>query len=323
MNLLTLCIVLMLSISKEGVSVSTRHLGKRMATAFASSAFFVSGSISNPDVPAAYARGAAYKVDSSYDNSDTTFQEQLKVLETLQKKEQAIVVQKASRGLADEELDLINGDIITKGVVILEARNSDTLRLNPADYPQGLPRASSLNGDFDNKNAALIISVVGRDGPPVAAQKFPLANLKFPFEFVVTTDDLMFPYNKDVWLRSPLSKDSVAITAVLDTDGILSTPNAGDMFGFSIADPVRAKKGDKGDKGETSIMVGPPGAGTEKLERNPVNVPVNLKSDGKAYNEADFNLLARVDSELARLAAARSEPTATSLQQPSSGARPP
>ena len=55
------------------------------------------------------------------------------------------------------------------------------------------------------------------------AKSLKLSNLQFPVPFQLTTDDLIFPYNADIWRQSPLSKDTIAVTAILDSDGKLST----------------------------------------------------------------------------------------------------
>jgi len=82
------------------------------------------------------------------------------------------------------------------------------------------------------------------------------------------------------WKKSPLSKDSISITAILDCDGLLSQPNACERFGFAISDPIKVDN---------------------DITRTEAKITVSLRSDGKQYDENDLELLNRLDSELQRL----------------------
>ena len=132
--------------------------------------------------------------------------------------------------------------------------------------------------------------------------------------------------------------DSIALTAILDADGILSTPDITDRFGFAISDPI--KNSNSQDETKTKPRIVP--------LRNEAKISINLKSDGKQsmtffqytfhhifictlyytlsytpsnttlihtsrfppthppgkeYTAEDVELLQRVDNELARMAA--------------------
>ena len=66
---------------------------------------------------------------------------------------------------------------------------------NAVDYPFGYSEAASLDDAFRDIKAFLYISVVGKNGPPVAAKGYRLNTIKFPYECTISTSDLLFPYN--------------------------------------------------------------------------------------------------------------------------------
>ena len=120
-------------------------------------------------------------------NADLSFQDQLKVVQALQ------VEQQVNR--VDEERKVekkTNNDIIAKGLVALPASSSEDV--DPISFPLGFIEATSLDAQYGNKEATLIITAVGRSGPPVAAAKYDLTKTKFPFYFEISTKDLIFPY---------------------------------------------------------------------------------------------------------------------------------
>lgn len=213
--------------------------------------------------------------DDGEETKQQSLKEQLKAVQALQLQEQVRVVKQAKRGKETEALDFNDVDMIVKGVVTIRADGASAV-----DYPLGYPDASSVDEAFGDKQSYLYITVVGKNGPPVAAKRFRLNAVKFPFEFRVSTDDLLFPYTRDTWLKSPLSKGPVACTAVIDKDGVLATSSDIDRFGFAISDPV--------NKDDT-------------FSRTLANVDINLKSDGKPYSQSDLEILSRVDSEIERL----------------------
>lgn len=232
---------------------------------------------------------------------DSTLQDQLKVIQALQSEGQRDRILEAEKQELTREDESSDDVILARGIVSL-ATTGLANRVDPSEFPFGFERADALDSKFADKKAALIITAVGRNGPPVAAKKLPLAGLQFPFVFKLTDEDLIFPYNRDVWINSPLSKDSVAITCILDTDGVLATPDSADRFGFAISDPMkpdsRGMPKDKEAKSERSK------AGKPLLVplRGEAKISINLKSDGKNYTSSETELLSRVDSELERLA---------------------
>lgn len=209
------------------------------------------------------------------DQQQQSLKDQLKAVQALQLQEQVRVVKQAKRGKETESLEFNDVDTIVNGIATLRADGASAV-----EYPLGYPDATSVDEAFGGKQAYLYISIVGKNGPPVAAKRYRLNTVKFPFEFKVTTDDLLFPYSRETWLKSPLSKGPVACTAVIDRDGALVTASDVDRFGFAIADPVNMN---------------------DAFSRSLANVEINLKSDGKTYSKSDLEILSRVDSEIERL----------------------
>lgn len=154
--------------------------------------------------------------DDDISSPSSSLEEQLKAVQALQVKRQTVTVLKAQKGISTEELDFIDSQIIVKGLISLAPNVDGT---DKTQYPLGLESPVSYDDIFSNNKASLIITVVGKEGPPFAVKRLPLAALKFPLEFSITTDDLMFPYLEKSYFASQISKGPVACTAVLDTDG--------------------------------------------------------------------------------------------------------
>jgi hypothetical protein len=151
---------------------------------------------------------------------------------------------------------------------------------DPKLFPYGLPDASSYDATFTNDKATLFVLAVGRDGPPLAAQRILMKDIKFPFAFEVLSEDLIFPYTKEAWLASSNSKDTIALTVIISPDNLLATPNAVERIGFALSEPIQV-------------------AGT--FGRTTANINVNGKVDTKLYTEEEKTLLAGVDRELDRI----------------------
>lgn len=208
-------------------------------------------------------------------NSDSSLQDQLKVVQALQVEEQINRV--------DNERKIVkksnnNNFLIAKGLIALPASTNEDV--DPLSFPLGFMEATSLDSSYGSKDAALFITAIGKQGPPLAAQKYSLNQIKFPFYFEITSDDLLFPYTPAAFVKNPISKDAIAVTAIIDCDGILSTPNTCERFGFAISDPIKVD---------------------DLITRTEAKITVSLKSDGKPYDDKDIELLSRVDSELKRL----------------------
>ena len=72
-------------------------------------------------------------------------------------------------------------------------------------YPDGYTDIKSLDPNL--QNSKLFITVIGKGSLPVASKKINnIHKLSFPLAFEITSEDLLFPYNLDAWLKSPLSK---------------------------------------------------------------------------------------------------------------------
>ena len=151
---------------------------------------------------------------------------------------------------------------------------------DPKLFPYGLPDASSYDATFSNDKATLFVLAVGRDGPPLAAQRILMKDIKFPYAFEVLSEDLIFPYTKEAWLASSNSKDTIALTVIISPDNLLATPNAVERIGFALSEPIQV-------------------AGT--FGRTTANINVNGKVDTKLYTEEEKTLLAGVDRELDRI----------------------
>eukprot|EP01041_Mallomonas_annulata_P009873 gene9873-20539_t len=215
--------------------------------------------------------------------ADQTLQDQLKVIQVLQVQQQkesldTQLQEEVNRGATYEI-----GDLLARGVVTLPPPAG----ADPTQYPLGLPDAGALDSELNNDKAVIYLTAVGREGPPVAAKRFLLNDITFPFRFEITTNDLLFPYTPEAWRKASASSDTVAVTCILDADGSLTTPSAGDRFGFAISDPE-------------------PLSGS--FQRSEAKVSVNLKSDGRPYSEEEMEVLSRLDRELSRLEALRALP---------------
>lgn len=210
--------------------------------------------------------------------ADSTFQDQLRVVQAQQVNEQ---VNRVDEERKIEKNNKDNNDIIGLGLVALPASSNE--EVDPIAYPLGFADATSLDSKYSSKEASLIITAVGKQSNfPLAGKKYELNKIKFPFYFEITTKDLMFPYTAlSEADRRKLSTDSVAITAILDCDGKLSTSDACERFGFSISDPIKLD----------GVM-----------SRTEAKITTSFRNDGKEYNNAnDVELLERVDAELKRL----------------------
>ena len=139
-------------------------------------------------------------------------------------------------------------------------------------------KATDIDQSYDSEDASLFILAVGREGPPLAAKKYHLNQLQFPFVFEITSDDLIFPYTQDAWLKSSNSKDTIAITAIVSSSKNLGEPSNTEKFGFGLSEPV--------------VFAG-------VLSRSPAKVIIQDKIDKNLYSSEELNLLTNVDKELA------------------------
>jgi hypothetical protein len=219
--------------------------------------------------------------------SAETLQDQLKVIQALQTEQQK---ERVIQTLNEERKQALEADVlVARGTITLPPTGLAN-GVDPTQLPFGFAEAASIDPEFGNEKAALIITAVGRNGPPVAAKKLKLAGLQFPLSFDLTDRDLMFPYTREAWLKSPLSKDSISVTCILDTDGKLVTPSSVDRFGFAISDYIEAKT----DYANKDLN-------REKPERALAQVSINLKSDGRSYSKEELETLTRVDAEIDRI----------------------
>ena len=220
-----------------------------------------------------------------FDESDS-LQNQLSILRE-KKRLDVVTVQKQQLENHRKDFASCKDNIIAKAVVtlspVIASENSGSSTIDPSKYPLGLPYPTDIDLRFEDESIvgipSLIITAVGRDGPPLAAKKFRLKDIsEFPLYVELSTGDLLFPYSEDVWKNSPLRKDSISVTSILDTDGVLAaTASSADSFGFAISDAI------------------PP-----EGNRREAKVEVTFKSGTQPYSSSEKELLSRVDVQLAQ-----------------------
>lgn len=235
---------------------------------------------------------------------DTSLRDQLRVLQVLQVDDQNRKLQageedsKSKKNFEAGEVVLVHGT-----VSLIPPVGVDTTQ-----YPLGYSRARDLEASLSANKACLILTAVGREGPPLAAKKYnQLDDLEFPLVFDITTKNLIFPYTKEAYLKSKVGEDSLAVTAVLDEDCLLTTNSATSHFGFALSDPKPVTSFKTINREDLLLEDGPISATglaatpkSDGLLRTQANVAVRLKSDGKQYNDEETDMLSRIDRELSR-----------------------
>lgn len=175
--------------------------------------------------------------------------------------------------------------------MILLTPNEDN-NFDMKNFPNGLLKISDLNEELNTDKSRLFVLAVGREGPPVAALRYNLKDLSFPFVFEVTSDNLIFPYTPEAWLKSSNSKDTVALTAILSADEYLATPSNTEWVGFGLSEPI--------------VIAGTNGRTTAKLA-------VSNKIDKSLYTAIEVSNLGGIDKALDRLQGIVTEPLDVSL----------
>lgn len=209
------------------------------------------------------------------------FVDQLQELQSVNVEKQKLDLEKQETEMMTKELQYPAGKLIARGVITLS-----TDGLKSSEFPYGLEKASLIDSEFGKDNAALFILAVGREGPPVAAKRIKLAEQSFPLVFEITTDDLLFPYTPQAWEESSLSKDSVAITAIMNSQGKLSNPEAVQRIGFAISEPT--------------VFAGTP-------QRTSASISLAGKIDTRLYTTQELDILSGIDDGLERLEAAKTD----------------
>jgi hypothetical protein len=133
----------------------------------------------------------------------------------------------------------------------------------------------------------VIVTKLLSTGPPLAAKRYKLNSLQFPFVFEITSADLLFPYTEEAWLKSTNSKDTVAMTAIISTSPLLGKPADTERAGFGISEPITF-------------------AGV--LTRTGGQLSVQDKVDMSLYSKEDLALLDSVDKALAEREAVTAAP---------------
>jgi hypothetical protein len=280
-----------------------------------------------PDICLAQPGVRSVAPDRTYDR---TFEDQLKVISALQ-------VEKQIDGVRErKEKDQLrekgaSDSVIATGIVALPPPSGKGIDVT--QYPLGYARANLLENSFEAEDAALIITAVPASGPPFAAKIVRNLNKQdFPYPFSIRTSDLIFPYTEAAWRRSPLARKSVSLTAILDPDGKLTTPDDA-HFGFATSSIDTSSESSKGvtearlDSGagvgegasfkrreKSGKLVAESGAESVAgdfarvdetkaeetlLPRREARVSVSLKADGNPYSASELDLLGRIDAFLA------------------------
>ena len=205
-----------------------------------------------------------------------------------------------------------------------------------SQYPLGYVKANMLENSFESDDSALIITAVPINGPPFAAKIVrDLKKQDFPYPFSLRTSDLIFPYTASAWKSSPMSRKSISLTAILDPDGKLATPDDA-HFGFATSSIDNTSRGSedvaevtldsdtgvgegasfrRNEKSGTLVSesIPVPSSGNfalsarkmEKetkealLPRREARISISLKADASPYNDRELELLERIDSFLA------------------------
>lgn len=222
------------------------------------------------------------------------------------------VIIDAQRQVMDSSLqkDYVSGSQVAKAIVSLVSTKS----------PKGLEDGTLVDPSFDNPDAALICTAIGKHESPVAAKKFHLQGLHFPVFLELSVKDLMEPHTVESWLTSSLSQDNIAVTCIIDPDGKLATPEVSDRYGFGISDlnePEEQEKKQEVEENEVAEVStktavkqqqekqnNREGAEAEEeipLTREEVHINLNFRSDGRPYSETEMQLMEKIDTELERL----------------------
>lgn len=197
-----------------------------------------------------------------------TFQEQLKEIQNQKTSVQKEMLAKGEETSMTRQLTYPEGKLIARGVVSLEVKPS---------LEFGYYEAKDLDAAYEGEDSTMFILGVGREGPPLAAKRLKLKDLKFPYTFELTTDDLLFPYTESAWMSSEFRKDTIATTAIISTGNQISVPSQSERYGFGISDPTNF-------------------AG--QVTRSPAKMNVVGKVDGSLYTPDDVKLLSSIDRGL-------------------------
>lgn len=218
-------------------------------------------------------------LSAAADSQSGSLENQLKVVQALQLSKQKEDVQQADSKAMSSELLMEEGQLVARGVIQLTSKD-----WNKEALPLGYSNSLDIDGAYSAESGSLIVLAVGREGgTPLAAHRYELnpkkgEKLKFPHVFQVTTDDLIFPYNKEAWLSSRNRADTIAVSAFLTPDYRLAIPNESVRVGFGLSDPITV-------------------AG--KLTRSSANINVQEKLDPKLYTEEEVSVLSNIDTSLA------------------------
>lgn len=177
--------------------------------------------------------------------------------------------------LIAKEIAYPAGRLVAKGSITLKNQDSQAL-------PLGFRSAADIDAVYTSNDASLFVLAIGREGPVLAAKKYPLKDLQFPMVFELVSSDLLPPNTEESWAESANSKDSVALTAIISSSGALAQPQGFERIGLGVSDPVTFA-----------------GAKIRSTARINVFDKLNLK----LYTPKEIDLLSAVDDELAKRAA--------------------
>lgn len=210
--------------------------------------------------------------------ADESLTDQLRNLQSNQIASTKVRIETEEADSIARALQYPDGFLIGRGIVTLvedEAGNRN---------PYGVSDTYIVNADVGKDDATVFLLAVGREGPPLAAKKITNVNsMKFPMVVEITCDDLLFPYTASAYKQSSNRGDTIALTAILSADGKLATASPSDRLGFGQSEPVNI-------------------AGVSA--RTTASLIMNKRIDLSLYSKDEIALLASIDDELDRKAAA-------------------
>ena len=221
--------------------------------------------------------GALSLSSSSSSSPLPSLQEQLERIQDSKAKLQKSILEAKEMESIGRQLKYEDGKLIAKGSIILSTENLNNV--NKKDFPLGFDSPSAYSDEFNKGTPTLFILGVGREGPPLAAKRYQIQDITFPFVFELTTDDLLFPYTPEAWKSSSNSLDTIAVTAIITPTAALAEPNPITLLMFGFSEPVTI-------------------AG--KLTRSAAQLSANIqnKVNTKLYTDEEKGLLMNVDKEL-------------------------
>lgn len=161
----------------------------------------------------------------------------------------------------------------------LVAKGSVTLKSQDQSMPLGFRAAADIDAVYNSDDASLFVLAIGREGPVLAARKYPLKNVQFPMVFELDSSDLLPPNTEESWATSANYRDAVALTAIISSSSALAQPQGFERIGVGVSDPITFA-----------------GAKIRSTARIDVFDKLNLKM----YTPKEIAMLSSIDKELSK-----------------------